>query len=73
MKMGRGVTAKVVSSRQLKLLMNFENNGELSKFLRDEGYIKYDKKINVENLHHNVWYKNCGKAQINKLFRASMR
>ncbi len=69
---GSGVTKKVVSSRQLKLLQEFKTNGELIKFLRAEGYVKYDKKINVENLHHNVWYKNCGKAQVNKLFRASM-
>jgi len=69
---GRGVNAKVVSSRQLKLLMEFENKGEMTKFLRGQGYVKYDKRINVENLRHNIWYKNCGKAQVNKLFRASM-
>ena len=69
---GRGVTPKVVSSRQLKLLESFDSNGDVTKLLRNNGYVKYDKKINVENLHHNVWYKNCGKAQVNKLFRASM-
>ena len=72
MQYGKGVTDKAVSSRQLKLLMNFKNKGELIKFLRLKNYVKYEKKINIENLYHNVWYKNVSKIYVNKLFRASM-
>lgn len=71
----KGVSEKVVSTRVLR--EKFSEFGAMSfqqvaSYLRKQGYRKHTKSINYEGVYHNVWFKNCGKAQVNKLFREDM-
>ena len=80
MNQSRGVTDKVISVRQLKLVQDFSSNGEVIVLLRRLGYVRHDKKILYEGTAHVVWYRPKGikgygilKSKINKHFRESMR
>ena len=75
----KGVTDKVISVRQLKLVEEFSSNGEVVVWLRKRGYVRYDKKIAYDGTPHVVWYRPKGvngygitKSMINKHFRKSM-
>jgi len=68
----RGVTDRVISVRQLKLVENFSSNGEIVVWLRKRGYVRYDKKILYDGKPHIVWFKDIPQSKINKHFRQSM-
>lgn len=75
----KGVTDKVISVRQLKLVIEYSSNGEIVVLLRKLGYVRYDKKIAYDGTPHVVWYRPKGvngygihKSNINKHFRKSM-
>jgi len=69
---GRGITKEVVSSKLLQKQQWFESYQQVAKFLREQGYVKYDKQINVEGVRHNVWFKGISKNKVNAKFRASL-
>jgi len=69
---GRGITKEVVSSRLLQEQKWYESFQQVAMFLRKEGYVKYDKKINIDGVNHNVWFKGISKNKVNARFRASL-
>ncbi len=70
---GRGVTDKVISTMQLKLLIDFSKEEVgMIVYLRRLGYVKYPKRINYEDTFHHVWYRGISSTKVNKQFRESM-
>ena len=66
------ITGNVVSSKLLQEEFWFESYQQVAKFLRQKGYVKHDKQINVDGVRHNVWFKGISKNKVNKAFRAKL-
>ncbi len=70
--LGKGVTENVISVRQLKLLVDFKNNGEIIRYLRKRGFVLHDSRVNYNGINHTIWFRGISKKKVVKTFRKSM-
>ena len=78
---GKGVTTEILSTKQLKQLMQTDiwedsvlNDREIGLLLRKLNFIKFPKKTKYQGELHRIWFKNAGLTddEIKKAFRESM-
>ena len=69
----KGVTQRVISVRQLKLLKEFKSNGERTLWLREKGFEKFGR-VTVNNQRHEVWFnpKLIRKDRVKSAFKKEM-
>ena len=69
---GKGVTDKIVSIRQLKLLKEFKTNGEVIVYLRRLGFVSYGRRVNINGTNHTLWFRGIPESKVKKQFKKEM-
>ena len=70
----RGVTQRVMSMSQLKLLKEFDSDLERRIWLREKDFRVFGR-ITVDGIRHNVWFnpKMIDKRRVSSHFKREMK
>jgi len=70
----KGVTQRVISVRQLKILKDFNNASEITLWLREKGFRTFGR-ITIDKIRHNVWFnpKLIDRRRVSTHFKLEMK
>jgi len=70
----KGVTQRIMSVTQLKILKDFESNSECTLWLREKGFRTFGR-ITINNVRHQVWFnpKMIDKRRVRAHFKLEMK
>ena len=74
MKIVRGVTQRVMSVTQLKILKDFKSASECTLWLREKGFRTFGR-ITINKVRHAVWFnpKMIDKRRVSNHFKREMK
>jgi len=70
----KGVTQKIISVTQLKLLKEFDSAGECTVWLREHGFKAFGR-VTIEKVRHRVWFnpKLIDRRRVEAHFKMEMK